>query len=60
MLFCEMCCSDFWIQMAILYPNVAKMALKLLIPFPPTNKCKKGFAALVTVYFSIQDDHQIR
>ena len=41
--FHEMFCCDFWIQMAPLYPDVAKIALKLLIPFPTTYECEKGF-----------------
>ena len=47
--FHEMCCCDFWTQMAISYPDVAKMALKLLIPFPTTYECKKVFFALDTI-----------
>ena len=29
-------CSDFWIEMAQTYPDISKMALKVLIPFPTT------------------------
>ena len=47
--FREMCCSDFWIQMAEPYPAVAKKALKLLIPFPTTYECEKAFSTLVTI-----------
>ena len=47
--FREMCCRDFWIQMAEPYPAVAKMALKLLIPFPTTYECEKAFSTLVTI-----------
>ena len=32
----EMSCSDFWIEMAQPYPDISKMALKVLIPFPAT------------------------
>ena len=46
--FREMCCSDVWIQMATSYPDVAKMALKLLISFPTTYECEKAFSTLVT------------
>ena len=46
--FCEICCGDFWIQMAMSYPDAAMMALKLLIPFPTTCRCKKVFS-LVTI-----------
>ena len=47
--FRKICCNDFWIQMATSYPDVAKMALKLLIPFPITCKCEKALSALVTI-----------
>ena len=35
-LFNEKSCSDFWIKMALTYPDISEMALKVLIPFPTT------------------------
>ena len=48
-LFSEKPCSDFWIEMAQTYPNILKMALKVLIPFPTTYECDSAFSALLTI-----------
>ena len=42
-LFGEKPCSDFWIEMAQTYPDISKMALKVLIPFPTTYECESAF-----------------
>ena len=39
-LFSEKSCSDFWIKMAQTYPDISKMALKVLIPFPTIYECE--------------------
>ncbi|XP_029638090.1 protein ZBED8-like [Octopus sinensis] len=41
--FRKMYCSDFGIEMARSYPDVAKMALKVLMPFPSTYECEMRF-----------------
>ena len=35
--------------MLALYPNVAKLALKVLLPFATTYLCKSGFSTLVVL-----------
>ena len=45
----EMCCSDFWIAMAQPYPDLAKMALKVLIPFATTYECEEAFLTLLHI-----------
>ena len=42
-LFGEKPCSDFWIKMAQTYPDISKMALKVLIPFPTTYEVNLHF-----------------
>ena len=42
----EMCCSDFWTAMIQTYPDLAKMALKVLIPFATTYECQAAFSTL--------------
>ena len=48
-LFSEKSCSDFWIEMAQSYPDISKMALKVLIPFPTTYECESAFSALLAI-----------
>ena len=48
-LFSEKSCSDFWIKMAQTYPDISKMALKVLIPFPTTYECESAFSALLAI-----------
>ena len=48
-LFSEKSCSYFWIEMAQTYPDISKMALKVLIPFPTTYECESAFSALVAI-----------
>ena len=48
-LFSEKSCSDFWIKMAQTYPDISKMALKVLIPFPTTYECESAFLALLAI-----------
>ena len=40
----EMCCSDFWIAMIQNYPDLAKMAQKVLIPFATTYESEASFS----------------
>lgn len=47
--FSQMCCSDFWIEMAQSYPDVAKMALRVLIPFATTYECETAFSTLLAI-----------
>ena len=51
----EMCCSDFWIAMAQPYPNLAKMALKVLIPFATTYECDAAFSTLLHIKTKYQN-----
>ena len=39
----------FWIEMAQSYPDVAKMALRVLIPFATTYECESAFSTLLTI-----------
>ena len=48
-LFGEKPCRDFWIEMAQTYPDISKMALKVLIPFPTTYECESAFSALLAI-----------
>ena len=48
-LFSKKSCSDFWIEMAQTYPNISKMTLKVLIPFPTTYECESVFSALLAI-----------
>lgn len=42
--FREMCCSDFWIEMTQSYPDVTRMALKVLTIY----KCETAFSYLLS------------
>lgn len=53
--FPEMCCTHFWIEMAQSYPNGAKMALKLLIPFATTYECEAAFPTLLNFKLKSRD-----
>ncbi|XP_014776045.1 zinc finger BED domain-containing protein 5 [Octopus bimaculoides] len=44
---CEMCCSDFWIEMARSYFDVVKVSLKVLMPFPTTYECETPFSTFL-------------
>ena len=35
--------------MAHTYPDISKMALEVLIPFPTTNECGSAFSALLAI-----------
>ena len=48
-LFSEKSCSGFWIEMVQTYPDISKMALKLLIPFPTTYECECAFSVLLAI-----------
>ncbi len=39
----------FWVEMAYIYPDVAKKALKILIPFATTYECETAFSSLVSI-----------
>ena len=45
----EMRCTDFWIAMAQTYPGLAKMALKVLIPFATNYECEAAFSTLLHI-----------
>ncbi|XP_068218544.1 zinc finger BED domain-containing protein 5-like [Palaemon carinicauda] len=47
--FREMCRTDFWIEMTNSSPSVAKMALKVLIPFATTYECESAFSTLLAI-----------
>ena len=42
-------CSDFWIKMSHSYPDVAKMALKVIVPFATSCECETSFSTLLAV-----------
>jgi len=48
-LFSEKSCSVFWIEMAQSYPDISKMALKVLIPFLTTYECESAFSVLLAI-----------
>ena len=48
-LFSEKSCSDFWIEMAQIFPDISKMALKVLILLPTTYECESTFSALLAI-----------
>ena len=51
-----------WCRMVKLYPNVSKMAIRILLPFPSTYLCEYGFSTLVLIktkhrnQLSVEDD----
>ena len=45
----ETCCSDFWIEIAQSYTDVAKVALGVLIPFATTYEWESAFSILLTI-----------
>ncbi|XP_029645725.1 zinc finger BED domain-containing protein 5-like [Octopus sinensis] len=47
--FCEMSCSNFWIEMAQSYLDVVKISLKLLMPFPTTYECETTFSTFFAI-----------
>ena len=47
--FTKMCCSDFWIKMSHYCPDVAKMALNVIVPFATTYDCETSFSALISI-----------
>ena len=52
----------FRCRMVKLYPNVCKMAVRILLPFPSTYLCDSGFSTLVLIKtkhrnrLSVEDD----
>ncbi|CAI9724712.1 Hypothetical predicted protein [Octopus vulgaris] len=44
-----MCCSDFWNEMARSYPDIAKMALGVPMPFLTTYECETAFSTLFAI-----------
>ena len=48
-LFSEESCSDFWIETTQTYPDISKIVLKVLIPFPTIYECKSAFSALLAI-----------
>ena len=47
--FTEMCCSTFWMKMSHYCPDVAKMALNVIVPFATTYEYKISFSALLAI-----------
>ena len=47
--FSEKSYSDFWIEMAQIYLDISKVALKVLVPFPTTYECESAFSALLSI-----------
>ncbi|XP_029641356.1 protein ZBED8-like [Octopus sinensis] len=47
--FLNMCCSEFWIEMTQSYPDVAKCALKFVVPFETTYEYEMAFANLLSI-----------
>ena len=43
----EIC--TFWIKMAGVYPDLSKIILRLLLPFPTTYWCEAAFSTIVIV-----------
>ena len=41
--------SSFWIKMAGVYPDLSKIILRLLLPFPTTYRYEAAFSTLVNV-----------
>ena len=41
--------TDFWLRMALLYPEISKTALKKLLPFSSTWPCESAFSTLLNV-----------
>ena len=41
--------SEFWASISRFYPNLAKKALRVTLPFITTYRCEAGFSALVTI-----------
>uniref|UniRef100_A0A8D8RKV1 Protein ZBED8 n=1 Tax=Cacopsylla melanoneura TaxID=428564 RepID=A0A8D8RKV1_9HEMI len=40
---------EFWCSVRETYPNLANMALKILVPFVSTYLCEAGFSTLVNI-----------
>ncbi|XP_014785062.1 zinc finger BED domain-containing protein 5 [Octopus bimaculoides] len=38
--FRNMCCSEFWTEIMQFYPDVAKLALKIIVPFAKMYECE--------------------
>ena len=61
-MFAEISLIPFWCKMFKLYPNVSKMAIRILLPFPSTYLCESGFSTLVLIKtkhrnrLSVEDD----
>ncbi|CAI9727448.1 Hypothetical predicted protein [Octopus vulgaris] len=47
--FLNMCCSEFWIEMTQSYPDIAKWALKFIVPFATTYECEMALANLLSI-----------
>ena len=41
--------TKFWCEMSVMYPNVAKIAVKPLLMFPSTYLCEQGFSSLFLI-----------
>lgn len=47
--------SDFWAKMLPVFPNTAKFALKVLIPFSSTYLCESGFSTLLIIKSKVRN-----
>ena len=45
----ECCPINFWLSVASLYPNLARVAVSRLLIFPSTWECEQRFSALLTI-----------
>uniref|UniRef100_A0A0L8I4U3 HAT C-terminal dimerisation domain-containing protein n=1 Tax=Octopus bimaculoides TaxID=37653 RepID=A0A0L8I4U3_OCTBM len=53
--FRNMCFSEFWIEMTQSYPDVAKLALKFIVPFATTYKCETAFTTLLAIKTKVRN-----
>jgi hypothetical protein len=47
--FDAMSLSDYWTKYVRVYPNVAEVALRVILPFSTSYLCESGFSTLVTL-----------
>ena len=45
-IYCEKSLSQFWCDMSELYPQISKLAFRILLPFATTYLCESGFSTL--------------
>ena len=54
-MFSVKCLVSIWIEMALSFPNVAKMALRVLTPFAATYECEAAFSTLLAIKIKFGD-----